>query len=64
MLVSIVKKVVGLCSHHAWAVVAIAVLCTGASGYYAAKHFAINTVRLFTSRAPAHEITDRIATAR
>src|ERR1700760_2320711 len=43
MLVSIVKKVVGLCSHHAWAVVAIAVLCTGASGYYAAKHFAINT---------------------
>ncbi len=34
---------VGLCSRFAWAVVAIAIVVGGASGYYAAKHFAINT---------------------
>jgi hopanoid biosynthesis associated RND transporter like protein HpnN len=33
---------VDLCSRSAWLVVAIAILVTGASGYYVATHFAIN----------------------
>ena len=43
MLVSIVKQIVGLCSRHAWAVVATAVIISAGSGYYAATHFAITT---------------------
>jgi len=34
--------IVAFCSRFAWLVVAIAVLLAGASGYYAATHFAIN----------------------
>jgi hopanoid biosynthesis associated RND transporter like protein HpnN len=43
MLVSIVRYIVGLCSRHAWAVIAVASIITAGSGYYAARHFAINT---------------------
>ena len=43
MLVAIVRQVVSFCSRHAWAVMAVAVLATGCSGYYAATHFAITT---------------------
>ena len=43
MLVSVVKKVVGFCSRHAWAVIVLATIITAGSGYYTAKHFAITT---------------------
>jgi uncharacterized protein len=43
MLVSIVRQIVGLCSRHAWAVVALATVITAGSGFYAVKHFAITT---------------------
>ena len=43
MLVSIVRKIVGLCSRHAWAVVVVAAVITAGSGFYAARHFAITT---------------------
>jgi hopanoid biosynthesis associated RND transporter like protein HpnN len=43
MLVTVVRQLVGLCSRYAWAVVIAAVVITGASGVYAAKHFAITT---------------------
>src|SRR4029079_16492430 len=43
MLVSIVKQIVGLCSRHAWLVVAAATIVSAGSGYYAATHFAITT---------------------
>jgi len=43
MLVSIVRHIVGVCSRHAWAVIAVAAIITAGSGYYSAKHFAITT---------------------
>ncbi len=43
MLVAIVRQIVAFCSRHAWAVIAVAVLATACSGYYAADHFAITT---------------------
>jgi hopanoid biosynthesis associated RND transporter like protein HpnN len=43
MLVSIVKQIVGLCSRHAWAVVAASAILFAGSGWYAATHFAITT---------------------
>jgi hopanoid biosynthesis associated RND transporter like protein HpnN len=38
-----IVRLVNLCSRLAWLVVVIAVLVSGASAYYTAKHFAINT---------------------
>ena len=43
MLVSVVKQIVGLCSRHAWVVVALALAVTAVSGVYAVNHFAITT---------------------
>ncbi|MBN8935504.1 MAG: MMPL family transporter, partial [Rhizobiales bacterium] len=43
MLVSTVKHIVALCSRWAWAVIALAILVTSGSAYYAATHFAITT---------------------
>jgi hypothetical protein len=43
MLVSIVKQIVGLCSRHAWVIVAAAAVITAGSGLYTATHFAITT---------------------
>jgi uncharacterized protein len=43
MLVIVVRRLVELCSRHAWAVVVAAVVITGGSGVYAAKRFAITT---------------------
>ena len=43
MLVSIVKQIVGLCSRHAWLIVAAAAVITAGSGLYTATHFAITT---------------------
>jgi hopanoid biosynthesis associated RND transporter like protein HpnN len=43
MLVSIVRRIVGLCSQYAWGVAGVALIVTTACGYYSATHFAINT---------------------
>jgi hopanoid biosynthesis associated RND transporter like protein HpnN len=43
MLVSIVRRIVGLCSQYAWGVAGIALIVTAVCGYYTATHFAINT---------------------
>src|SRR6476660_210707 len=43
MLVTAVTRLVSLCSRYAWAVLIIAAIAAGASGVYAARHFAITT---------------------
>src|SRR4029079_9760325 len=43
MLVSIVRRVVGLCSQYAWGGIGVALIGTTVCGYYSATHFAINT---------------------
>src|SRR6266571_8839027 len=43
MLVAAVRKLVELCSRHAWAVVIAAAVIASGSGVYAARHFAITT---------------------
>lgn len=43
MLNNAIGQLVALCTRFAWTVIALAILVTAGSGYYAAKHFAINT---------------------
>ncbi len=43
MLNNAIGQIVAFCTRFAWGVIALAVLVTGASGYYTVKHFAINT---------------------
>jgi len=43
MLKSRLASIVNICTHHAWAVIAIAVLLTVITGTYSVRNFAINT---------------------
>jgi hopanoid biosynthesis associated RND transporter like protein HpnN len=43
MLISIVRRIVELCSRHHWTVVAVALILATASGVYAVRNFAIST---------------------
>jgi uncharacterized protein len=43
MLISIVRRIVELCSRHHWTVVVVALILATASGVYATRNFAIST---------------------
>ncbi len=43
MLISVVKRIVGLCNRYAWGVIGIALIVTAVSGAYTVKNFAITT---------------------
>ena len=43
MLTSLVVRVIDVCTRHAWRVVAVGLLLALASGFYVARHFAINS---------------------
>lgn len=43
MLVSTIVKIVTACVRHPWSVILVAILLACGSGYYTARHFAINT---------------------
>ncbi len=43
MLISIVRRIVELCSRHHWTVVVVALILATASGVYAVRNFAIST---------------------
>ena len=43
MLTSLVVRVIDFCTRHAWRVVAVGLLLALASGFYVARHFAINS---------------------
>src|SRR5689334_5656152 len=43
MLNKTIARIVGFCTRFSWLVIAISAVLTAFSGYYAAKHFAINT---------------------
>jgi len=42
-LTAAIVRLIRLCTHHAWAVVAVAVVVTVASAAYSVRHFAMNT---------------------
>ncbi len=43
MLTSVIVRVIDFCTRHAWQVVVVGLVMAGASGVYAARHFAINS---------------------
>src|SRR3954449_4372464 len=43
MLTPIIVRFIEFCTRHAWLTIAIGILLAGASGLYAARHFAINS---------------------
>ncbi|MGH9808080.1 MAG: MMPL family transporter, partial [Terriglobia bacterium] len=43
MLSSVIARIVGVCTRNAWRVVAVGLLLAMASGFYVARHFAINS---------------------
>ena len=43
MLTSLIVRLIEFCTRHAWQVVAIGLLLAVASGFYSARHFAINS---------------------
>ena len=43
MLISVVRRIVGLCSHYPWPVISLALGLSVLAGVYAVNHFAITT---------------------
>ena len=43
MLKQKLAQIVGICTRHAWLVIVIGVIAGTGSGYYGARHFAIDT---------------------
>jgi uncharacterized protein len=63
MVNSSIVRVVGLCSRHPWAVIAVALIVAVLSGGYAAKNFALSTdiSKLFPAPVPRGRLTEIFA---